>query len=174
MYVCVPIRHSSPSASTEKWYGTSTYRYYVHHNIGDKNKKRKTYFITSTKAVLFTELTIRGYRSVQSDRSRIAASYLCSCIYSSAWVPLIWKKSKISIFERFAFASKTADSDIPQHSRDRSVWHISYSTLQITDFFSKNVGCSWHVPKMNWWGHHLFDNRGVTDGRIDYALKISM
>lgn len=141
-------------------------------NIGDIKQSEKNIFQNISRGCPFLKPTIRGYgirfpfNQMLRRQNRMAASYLCFCIYSSAWVPLIWKKSKISIFERFAFASKTADSDVPQHSRDKSVWHISYSTLQITSIFWENVGCCGHVPKLNWWGHHQFENRGVTDGTI--------
>lgn len=98
---------------------------------------------------------------------RQAANYLCFCIYSSVWFPLIWKKSEICIFERFAFASKTADSDVAQPSpalqRQICLAHFIFqSTLQVTCILSGNVGCCWQVPKLNWWGHQQFDNWGVT------------
>lgn len=75
--------------------------------LGIKLERKQASFVTSAWTVIFSRPTIRGYGirlsfRVLGDRSRIAASYLYFCIYSSAGVPLISKKSKISIFERFA------------------------------------------------------------------------
>lgn len=93
------------------------------------------------------------------------------CIFRSAWVSLIWKESRISIFE--SFCRRLKDRWLrrsPSSPEGKSVWYMSYSPVQITHYY-----ILWNTARtLNWWGCHLFVIRGKTDEKIDCALTMSV